>query len=88
MSEKPADPDCAAGNIAVGLMRLITMPDVHDQREFGQQELSGGIAEALRYLRSPRGEKPSCRVAGCDLPRDDTSHFCATHRHEVGPPTA
>jgi len=46
-----ADPDTAAGNIAVGLMRLITMPDGHDQREYGQQELAAGIAEALRYLK-------------------------------------
>ena len=57
MSEK-ADPDAAAGNIAAGLMRLITMPDSFDQREFGEQELSDGIAEALRYLKEEvAGEK-------------------------------
>ena len=49
-TEKP-DPDAAAGNIAVGLMRLLTMPDTYDQREYGQQELAAGIAEALRYLK-------------------------------------
>ena len=36
----------------------------------------------------PNLQKPSCQVVGCDLPRHDTSHFCATHRHEIGPPTA
>lgn len=46
-----ADPDIAAGNIAVGLMRLITMSDNVDQREYGQEELATGIAEALRYLK-------------------------------------
>lgn len=52
MSDRPkADPDNAAGNIAVGLMRLITMTDSHDQREYGQQELQQGISEALRYLK-------------------------------------
>ena len=48
-----ADPDTAAGNIASGLMRLVVMPDDYSQRKYGIEEISAGIAEALRYLKEP-----------------------------------
>jgi hypothetical protein len=41
----------AAGDIASGLVRLLTMSTDYNQRSHGERELADGISEALLYLK-------------------------------------